>query len=159
MVCGLQPRCKNLVRGLAKVVYPCHTPPSSHVPSLSPLSLNFLFLCASLILIPGTLSHSLFLYVYDLNDSDLRLQSIIFLLNFLLFENDFVIHYNSRLFLLILAFFFFLFLFFHANMLQLNWAYLEFLAFMCSISDKFVEIERKYKVLTFSWIELDEVND
>ena len=42
---------------------------------------------------------------------------------------------------------------------QLNWAYLEFLAFMCSISKKFVEIERKYKVLTFSWIELDEVND
>ena len=41
-------------------------------------------------------------------------------------------------------------------MLQLNWAYLEFLAFMCSIAEKFVEIEKKYKVLTFSGIELDE---
>ena len=147
------------MRGLAEVVCPlvplphhyCHLPPYPHVPPLLPLSLDFLFLCASLILIPGTLSHSLFLYVYDLNDSDLGLQSVIFLLIFfLLFENYFVIHYNSRLFLLILVFFF------HANMLQLNWAYLEFLAFMCSIAEKFVEIEKKYKVLTFSGIELDE---
>ena len=41
-------------------------------------------------------------------------------------------------------------------MLQLDWAYLKFLAFMCSIAEKFVEIERKYKVLTFSGIELGE---
>ena len=115
-MCGLQPRCKNLVRAWSgKSCVPLGasaTPPSSHIPSLSPLSLDFLYLCVSLILILGTLSHSLFLYVYDLNDSDLRLQSIIFLLNFLLFENDFVIHYNSRLFLLILAFFLFSFSFF-----------------------------------------------
>ena len=103
------------------------------------------------------LSHSLFLYVYDLNDGDLGLQSTIFLLNFLLLENDSVIHCNSRVFLLILVFFLFsFFLFFHANMLQLDWAYLKFLAFMCSIVEKFVEIVRKYKVLTFSGIELGE---
>ena len=41
-------------------------------------------------------------------------------------------------------------------MLQLDWAYLKFLPFVCSIAKKFVEIERKYKVLTFSWIELGE---
>ena len=76
-----------------------HPPPSPHIPSFSPLSLDFLFLYASIILIPGTLSHSLFLYVYDLNDSDRG----IFLLNFLLLENDFIIYCNSRVFLLILA--------------------------------------------------------
>ena len=92
----------------------------------------------------------MFLYVYDLNNSDLGLQSTIFLLNFLLLENDSVIHCNSRVFLLILVFFS------HANMLQLDWAYLKFLAFMCSIVGKFVEIERKYKVLTFLGIELGE---
>ena len=59
-----------------------------------------------------TRSHYLFLYVYDLNDSDLGLQSTIFLLNFLLLENDSVIHCNFRVFLLILVFFFFLFFFF-----------------------------------------------
>ena len=41
-------------------------------------------------------------------------------------------------------------------MLQLDWAYLKFLAFLWSIAKKIVEIERKYKVFTFLGIELDE---
>ena len=89
----------------ASVYHHHHSPPSPHIPSFSPLSLDFLFLYTFIILILGTLSHSLFLYVYDLNNSDLGLQSTIFLLNFLLLENDSIIHCNSRVFLLILVFF------------------------------------------------------